>query len=575
MTHLRRILVTVMLLAGAAGTHAETFTPLEGWEYRWGDGRSPDGALTWPTNPGPDSAWQPIDFPSNPPDRHGQTNAWFRTTVPELTSSDPAIYIYSIDLIAELYLDGERIYHYGTFNEDGTGRFVGWPWHIIPLPGDSTGKTVYFRVYSNYTDIGLWGEVLIGSEAAFQWRLLTQSAKSILIGVFCLTLAVVALVMAVLEGRVRTFASVGLLAAATGLTLLAEAPASLLLLHLPLFWDYIGAGAYYLLPVAVARLLEGWFPRSRSRPIRWVWQGHLCYLLVALSASLLGWINLSITFPIFDGLLLVSIGTLLWVTLINLRGISRAQALMLAAFGFYALVLVLDMAWAHGFIPRNPIPLSWGGLAFVLASGAIALQQYHRNQLALVEVNQSLENRVAERTAALEELSTVDPLTGVLNRRAFDGYYNDEIERSERLGTTLSLLMIDLDHFKDFNDANGHLAGDHALRTIAQLMESRFRATDRVCRYGGEEFTVLLPGASAPAAESVATELLAAARRTHIHFNNTDLGTITLSIGIANWPAHTGQASELLDLADRALYRAKRDGRDRYSVHDNKHSAAQ
>src|SRR5690554_7813760 len=102
--------------------------------------------------------WQAIDFTANPPGRNGQENIWYKTLIPQDEWRDPVLYISSIDLIVEAYVDGKRIYHYGEFDAEGKGRFEGWPWHMIPLPADAAGKPIYFRIYSDYIDIGFWGE---------------------------------------------------------------------------------------------------------------------------------------------------------------------------------------------------------------------------------------------------------------------------------------------------------------------------------------------------------------------------------------------------------------------------------
>ncbi|MDN5377148.1 MAG: hypothetical protein PWQ42_444, partial [Sulfurospirillum sp.] len=133
------------------------------WEYRWGD------ALPTAKE---ESDWRRIDFPSNPPLREGRENVWYRVVLPLDLPSDPALYIFSIDLIAEVYYNNEKIYSFGSFDAKGQGKFEGWPWHMIELPQDSAGKYLYFRVYSNYPDIGLWGEISIASKAEHLKRML-------------------------------------------------------------------------------------------------------------------------------------------------------------------------------------------------------------------------------------------------------------------------------------------------------------------------------------------------------------------------------------------------------------------
>jgi|TARA_B100001057_G_scaffold474406_1_gene539920 hypothetical protein len=93
--------------------------------------------------------WNSIGFPSNPPGREGRENVWFRVTLPTGEWQEPVLYIFSVDLIVQVWLEGEKIYQYGEFNADGRGRFEGRPWHEIVLPENYEGKPVYFRIFSN------------------------------------------------------------------------------------------------------------------------------------------------------------------------------------------------------------------------------------------------------------------------------------------------------------------------------------------------------------------------------------------------------------------------------------------
>jgi diguanylate cyclase (GGDEF)-like protein len=161
--------------------------------------------------------------------------------------------------------------------------------------------------------------------------------------------------------------------------------------------------------------------------------------------------------------------------------------------------------------------------------------------------------------------ASVDSLTGVFNRYWMDEMLARLMDRSRVSGAQLTLLLLDIDHFKEFNDQHGHVAGDYALRAVAARLRSALRPTDLLARYGGEEFVVLLPGAALSQAREVAERLCAAVRATRIvHPSGAVLPSVTVSIGVAPLPA-TGSAEAFIELADRALYRAKHAGRDRVS----------
>jgi len=153
-----------------------------------------------------------------------------------------------------------------------------------------------------------------------------------------------------------------------------------------------------------------------------------------------------------------------------------------------------------------------------------------------------------------------DPLTDLYNRRYFDDVLDAEISAFLRYGRPLSLLLIDLDHFKAFNDVNGHVAGDDALRALAEVMKRVFRGSDVVCRYGGEEFGVLLIGTSLDDACKKAESFRQAVEQIQVSSGGQNLGAITATIGVADATGHRDR-EELVRAADVALYEGKRAGR--------------
>lgn len=167
--------------------------------------------------------------------------------------------------------------------------------------------------------------------------------------------------------------------------------------------------------------------------------------------------------------------------------------------------------------------------------------------------------------AQLQRLSQLDGLTGLYNRRYFDQQLLAEWRRLRRLDAPLALLMLDIDYFKPYNDALGHQAGDDALRRVsAALRESLNREGDTACRYGGEEFAIILVNTHQEGAEQVAARIHAAVSSLDIKHPSSPLGRLTLSIGITVVdPVINEQPGELLAQADQALYRAKHEGRNR------------
>ncbi|MBH9554232.1 diguanylate cyclase [Inhella gelatinilytica] len=179
---------------------------------------------------------------------------------------------------------------------------------------------------------------------------------------------------------------------------------------------------------------------------------------------------------------------------------------------------------------------------------------------------ESLEEKVAQRTEELRQMSMKDGLTGIANRRAFDERLALEWRRSQRHGRPLSLLMIDIDHFKLFNDHYGHVDGDQCIRAVAQALQASItRATDLVARFGGEEFAILVPDADTTAAAQIATVCHHSIRALGLdHAPSPTAESVTVSIGHATCVAHALEGPEaLIRAADQALYQAKRTGRNR------------
>ena len=169
--------------------------------------------------------------------------------------------------------------------------------------------------------------------------------------------------------------------------------------------------------------------------------------------------------------------------------------------------------------------------------------------------------RERESRGELERLSVTDALTGLYNRRHLMGTLASEAQRSRRLRRTFSVLLLDVDHFKQYNDTQGHLAGDSALVKIADILRHTTRGVDCVARYGGEEFVVMLIEASVSTGATVAERI-----RARVAAEAFGAGKMTVSVGVAEYPAHGDSPEALIASADAAMYQAKSGGRNRMVV---------
>jgi diguanylate cyclase (GGDEF)-like protein len=254
----------------------------------------------------------------------------------------------------------------------------------------------------------------------------------------------------------------------------------------------------------------------------------------------------------------------------ELRG-SRVEAAVLAALleGHDTVIPQTDN--------RTPFPLREAGSfdgaridqAVTVSAFREGIDRYCMIEIRDVSGMVEREKRLMDHAESLRARSYVDGLTGIANRRYFDVALDRELRRAQRLGGKLSLLMVDIDSFKAYNDHFGHQQGDTCLSTVAQALAAKLkRPADVAARYGGEEFAAILPDTSVEQAA-----LLANAIREHIaalalpHAPSAHWPMVTLSIGVAAFdPAHLKDPAALVEAADKALYAAKHGGRNRVVV---------
>jgi len=169
-----------------------------------------------------------------------------------------------------------------------------------------------------------------------------------------------------------------------------------------------------------------------------------------------------------------------------------------------------------------------------------------------------------DKIKAIQDTANKDGLTGVFNKRHFQERLSAEIRRAERDGVGVSLFLLDIDDFKNYNDTNGHVAGDEVLKKMGQLLRNSIREDDVVARYGGEEFVILYPGASKALAYRLAQGLRRAVEsHPFAGGEHQPLGAVTISGGVAAYPQDATSEVELIRAADHALYQAKNAGRNR------------
>ena len=274
-------------------------------------------------------------------------------------------------------------------------------------------------------------------------------------------------------------------------------------------------------------------------------------------------------FPLWIGFVLLTATSQNLTLYLGRRGLRQALTLFVLGCGLAGLVTGWTVA-----LQTEPLVTTLAIVAILLYQSSIALDSQRRS-MRLFDTKQQLRaneqalqqqlTEIQSLQAELRDQARRDALTGLFNRRHLGDLMAHELARCARDGQPLSLLMIDIDHFKRINDTHGHQTGDDVLRATARLLAERTRASDLLFRYGGEEFLLVLLPADAGVAKEVAEELRQRYAASPLTAGASPV-TATLSIGVATFADHGVTFESLIEAADQALYRAKRAGRNRVEI---------
>lgn len=332
-----------------------------------------------------------------------------------------------------------------------------------------------------------------------------------------------------------------------------------------LFGAGVGASGWTLLiaQYLVYPQLLYWRARRASRPMRAEMNNLLldgfCFGIWAAALGFPTWITfiflvtVTVNMTVFRGKL----------------GFAQAVAAMVAG------AVVEILATGFHFSPETGWPATILSIFTISVYVLVVADSAYHRAVSLHEAREQIRANEQTLRFKLEEISGLqaqlreqairDPLTGLYNRRFFDAALEREIARCKRQGHSLSIVMIDIDHFKQINDTYGHQAGDEVLRLLGAILNNSVRASDTACRFGGEEFLVLLPAAGPKVAYERA-EQWRSAFSSMSTLQNDGRTPATLSAGIATYPDNCEKPEDLVGYADASLYRAKENGRNRLVI---------
>lgn len=520
------------------------------WEYRWGDSPFENGIPLWTKDKENSSKWQTIQYPSNPPKRDGNTNVWYRVKLPDNLTNDPHVYIFSMDLVPQVYYKSKMIYSFGKLDEKGQGKYSGWPWHMFSIPLDSAGEYLYFRIYSHYLDIGMYGEILIASKGKHFERMLDYDIPKIMVGSVATFVAFLFLLSYLAKLKRTELLILGLLFLSQGLNILFSVKITQMYLFYPLLKQYILAICFFFFPIGMAMFMDKSIKlKTPFNLVKRVWQVHLVYLLGAVSGALIGFYDISSTYEYFDKLYYFVTLPILTIYMIYffIKGDSQVR-LITSSF------LIISIYWVYSFLLAYHI-LPW---AEYPSDIAVFLSLLLLSYSVIKKLNYTSE--LEEEKEELTVLSTIDHLTKLYNRKEIDKLLVTNENLFKRYKEEFSVILLDLDNFKHVNDTYGHLAGDKFLVDLGDILTKFTREVDQVGRWGGEEFLIVCPKTNKEKALKVAEGL-------RVKIENYDfevVGKKTASFGVAT-VKEDETIKDLIARADEAMYTSKKEGKNKVS----------
>lgn len=474
--------------------------------------------------------------------------------MPDVLPNDPYLYIVSTDLINQVYYESKQIYHFGEFDKEGKGEFKGWPFHLISLPNDSAGKYLYFRIYSNYTDIGFWGEILISSKVEIFEKLFKNDLPNIIVGSISIFVSILFLLTFLSKIKRLELLILGLLFLTQGLNVFFSSKIAKIIeiyFYFPLLKQYVLAIAYFFFPLGMALFMDKSISyKVPFNLIRRVWQFHLIYLLAGIFGSILGFYNLPIVYECFD--IFYNFITLPILTIFMIYFfIIGNKDIKIITFSFF----IISIYWfystliAAGLVPWKEYPSDIAVfICLLLLSYSMVIKLTYTRELE-------------EAKEELTILSSTDYLTKLNNRKEMDSLLKLNEEIYKICKDNFSLILLDIDDFKMINDTYGHLIGDDVIINISNILSKYTRKTDHVGRWGGEEFIIICPKTDLKEASNLAEKL----RDKIAKYQFDKVGNKTASFGVVSYK-EDDTLIELLSRADDAMYLAKSKGKNRVEV---------
>ncbi|MCP4138168.1 MAG: SpoIIE family protein phosphatase [bacterium] len=367
----------------------------EDWHYHRGD-------LAFNNEGEPETGidWTRFRYTGNPMKQGNCRIIWLKTKLPAGEWESPSLCLEGLYQVIEVYLDGKSLYTFGTIDENGMAEYPGSSFHIIPLSPGFAGKNIYFRIYSDYHSIGMYGKVRAGPQTGLVLTLLREKAVYAIQGIIFLFIGLFSIGVFIFNRKQKAFLAFSMVAIAIGIAVITRSRILLLFLDVPLLLINIQLTASFIIPVGISILLETLFGRGYKSMIRRLWQCNLLFILCLFLMKAFHISSLMSMLPFFQKSMIVVIPALLTVLAVLVyRGNTEAK-IFLTGIGVFALFTIYDILCDLKILPRVGQLISWGFFFMVLT---ILIALIYRVYSIQKEAQLNLELKVAERTVELTQ----------------------------------------------------------------------------------------------------------------------------------------------------------------------------
>lgn len=532
------LLLTVWLGLLVPVPRAEAVTLANDWQYQLR----------------PDTGWVDFTYPQLPELPAGTRMLWLRTTLqPDDYQSDTLMFMTFMQSV-RIWVNDSLVYHYGSFEVQHAR--AGSRWHLVHLPKITAPAEMRVLVYADTTDAlrGLNTLSLAPGEVQVQ-RLFLYDLP------VCLALPAAGLIILLMllccqfdkTAWRRLYLAVAGFMLVFALWAVCATHTKMLFIDRPVFWWYAISVLAYLLPLSANCVLYELLKKEPHTYPGLVILADLLLFVGALVGELSGRWSLNAGMFVFYPLLGVTEALMAWWLLMACRrGNQLCRAILPATVGFTLLGLFDGLTGHFHLFAWRLYLTPLGIFLFMYFIMQVLRAQLGRERNLVARMSQ-LQHKVAQAT----ERSERDPLTGCYNRAAADRLYSQAVRQAVTEQMPLSLIMLDIDHFKQFNDTYGHEMGDKVLQLFSATLRQVLSQNKSMIRWGGEEFIIICPNMTPMEALVLANEL-----RRRVAAERLQGLQITCSLGVSGWQGKEKDTlSTLCERADRALYQAKEAGR--------------